>query len=260
MCWFYTNINKKMKKGKGTMTITIGLVCFVLTYIIFMQFKTVEETNITLIETMREAELTESLASWKERYNATEEKLLQNNETLIEYRQKRASNQEATELLNKELLQAQTIAGLTDVTGDGVVITFYDKSEENKVKDRELLELINELKYAGAEAISINDQRIVNMTNIMNIWIGGEDDNESYKEDFYILIDNSKRITSPYVIKAIGDPKTLESTLTAKISGFISRYSNATLKVQNNIVIPKYNGEENFKLRYAQEVTKGEEK
>ena len=123
----------------------------------------------------------------------------------------------------------------------GISLIWINKSEENKVKDRELLELINELKYAGAEAISINDQRIVNMTNIMNIWIGGEDDNESYKEDFYILIDNSKRITSPYVIKAIGD-------------------SNATLKVQNNIVIPKYNGEENFKLRYAQEVTKGEEK
>ena len=247
-----------MKKGKGIMTITIGLVCFVLTYVIFMQFKSVEETNITQIETMREAELTESLASWKERYEVTEEKLLQNNETIREYKEKRESNQEATELINKELLQAQTIAGLTDVVGNGVVITFYDKSENDKVEDRDLIELVNELKYAGAEAISINDERIVNMSNIVNIWVNEEDEEGNYKQDFFILLDNNKRFTSPYVIKAIGDPKTLESTLTAKTSGFISRYPNATLQTQNNIIIPKHNGD--FVLRYAQEVIKKEEK
>ena len=57
-----------LKKGKGIMTITIGLICFVLAYVMFMQFKVVEETNITQIETMRESELTEKLASWKEKY------------------------------------------------------------------------------------------------------------------------------------------------------------------------------------------------
>ena len=54
-----------MKKGKMTMTITIGLICFVLVYVMFLQFRVIEETNIAGIEDLREAELTEKLAEWK---------------------------------------------------------------------------------------------------------------------------------------------------------------------------------------------------
>ena len=85
-----------MKKGKGIMTITIGIICFVLAYVMFMQFKVVEETNITQIESMRESELTEKLASWKGKYEEVETKLQDTKNTLQEYRDKIASNQEAT--------------------------------------------------------------------------------------------------------------------------------------------------------------------
>lgn len=226
------------------MTITIGLVGFVLSYVMFMQFKTVEETNITQIENMRETELRESLASWKEKYEEALLKLEETNTKLQEYKQKRETNQEASELLNKELLQAQTIAGLTDVTGDGIVITYYDdeKSEINKIVDRNLIELVNELRLAGAEAISINDQRIINMSDIININIDGEE---------FILV-NRKRVTSPYTIKVIGDQKYLESALTTKTIGFITRHPNAVLERRNNIIINKYTG--NIKTKYATEV------
>ena len=42
-----------MKKGKRIMIVTIGIICFVLTYVMFMQFRTVEQTNITEIESMK---------------------------------------------------------------------------------------------------------------------------------------------------------------------------------------------------------------
>lgn len=230
------------------MTITIGLVCFVLSYVMFMQFKTVEETNITQIEHMRETELSEKLASWKERYEETNLKLEETKARLQEYRQKRESNQEASELLNQELLQAQMIAGLTDVRGDGVIITYAEDSnlESTKIKNSDLIDLVNELRLAGAEAISINDQRIMNMTDIVNIYVEGQE---------FILI-NKKRVTSPYTIKAIGDQKYLESSLTTKTIGFITRHSNATLERRNNIVINKYNGD--IKIKYASNVVKEE--
>lgn len=230
------------------MTITIGLVCFVLAYVMFMQFKTVEETNITQIEHMRETELSEKLASWKERYEETNLKLEETKARLQEYRQKRESNQEASELLNQELLQAQMIAGLTDVRGDGVIITYAEDSnlESTKIKNSDLIDLVNELRLAGAEAISINDQRIMNMTDIVNIYVEGQE---------FILI-NKKRVTSPYTIKAIGDQKYLESSLTTKTIGFITRHSNATLERRNNIVINKYNGD--IKIKYASNVIKEE--
>lgn len=237
-----------MKKGKRVMTITIGLVCFVLSYVMFMQFKTVEETNITQIENMRETELRESLASWKEKYEEAVIKLEETNTKLQEYKQKRETNQEASELLNKELLQAQTIAGLTDVTGDGIVITYYDdeNSDIYKIVDRNLIELVNELRLAGAEAISINEQRVVNMSDIININVDGEE----------LVLVNRKRVTSPYTIKAIGDQKYLESALTTKTIGFITRHPNAVLEKRNNIVINKYTG--SIKIKYATEVVKEE--
>lgn len=223
------------------MTVTIGIICFVLTYVMVMQFKTVEETNITQIENMRETELSEKLANWKEKYETARVKLEETNEKLEEYKNKRETNQEASELLNQELLQAQTIAGLTDVRGDGVIITYYEEgtSESSKIKDYDLIELVNELRLAGAEAISINDQRIVNMSDIIEIQIDGIP---------FILI-NGKRVTSPYTIKAIGDQTYLESALKMKTIGFVARNTNTELEKKNNMIINKYNGE--IKVKYA---------
>ena len=57
------------------MTICAGCTALILTMIIFTQFKTVDETDITAIETMRETELRSELASWKEKYEEIEEKI-----------------------------------------------------------------------------------------------------------------------------------------------------------------------------------------
>ena len=54
-----------MKKGKIAMTITIGIACFALITVMTMQFKVVNETDITEIENMQESELKTELASWK---------------------------------------------------------------------------------------------------------------------------------------------------------------------------------------------------
>ena len=58
-----------MKKGKITMTITIGIACFALVTVMMMQFKVVNETDITAIENMQEAELKTELANWKTKYD-----------------------------------------------------------------------------------------------------------------------------------------------------------------------------------------------
>ena len=49
-------------KGKYIMTVSIGLVATILTMIMFTQFKTVYQTDITAIETMRETELRTELS------------------------------------------------------------------------------------------------------------------------------------------------------------------------------------------------------
>ena len=64
----------KIQKEKVIMIIIIGLLCFVLMAVMFMQFKIVNETDITSIETMRKSELTTELASWKQKYEETNSK------------------------------------------------------------------------------------------------------------------------------------------------------------------------------------------
>lgn len=215
------------------MAVTIGITCFVLTYVMFMQFKVVRETDIEGIETLRESELQEKIATWKEKLEETTIKLEETNTKLNEYRQKRESNQETSEVLENELAQARMLVGLTSVKGNGVVVTVRDNpnSEQGIMEAEDLLKLVNELKLAGAEAISINDQRIVTTSDLFDVESGS------------ILVDG-KRIVSPYIVKAIGDQKYLESALITKTVGYMDKYSeNATLERQNNIKIVKYEAE-----------------
>ena len=62
---------KKINKEQLVMGIIIGLVCIVLICVMFVQFKTVEETDITAIENMKEDELRTTLSEWKTKYEET---------------------------------------------------------------------------------------------------------------------------------------------------------------------------------------------
>ena len=233
----------KFDKANITMSISIAIVCVILVSVSLVQFKTVEQVNETDIETMRDEELREQISLWKSKWEETNEKLEETNSKINEYNEKLESNEEASELLDEELRKSQLILGTTDVVGDGVVITLTD-TEESPIEAADLVDLINELRFAGAEAISINGVRIVNMTDIVDI-------------DSYIIIKPSQRLVSPYVVKAIGNQTYLVSTLCLKNSGFVDKYNNSGKSVkldkQRNIKIPKYS--ETMNIKYMKEVT-----
>ena len=226
----------KFDKANITMSISILLVCVILVSISFIQFKTVEQVNETDIENMRDEELREQISSWKSKWEEANEKLEDTNTKISEYQTKIESNEEASELLDEELKKSQLLLGTTDVTGEGVVVTLTDTED--------LITLVNELRFAGAEAISINGVRIMPMTDIVDI-------------DSYIIIKPSQRIVSPYVVKAIGNQTYLVSTLCLKNSGYVDKYNNSgksvKLEKQRNIKITKYTG--NMDIKYMKEVT-----
>ena len=70
------------------MTVIIGLVCIVFFAVMFMQFKTVEETDITAIENMRETELRTAISEWKSKYEDTQKQLEINRKSTQEYRER----------------------------------------------------------------------------------------------------------------------------------------------------------------------------
>ncbi len=148
-------------------------------------------------------------------------------------------------LLASELAKAQRLAGLTDVKGPGVVVTLNDSklpypkdipasfTPVNIIHDNDIGQVINELKAAGAEAISVNDQRLVAVSPIR---CAGPT----------IYINNTPQ-TPPYVIKAIGDPKTLTAALNLPggITAILKSFDPAMFTIEKSLkpmLIPAYSG------------------
>lgn len=230
-----------MKKGKVTMVITAGIVCFILAIVMTMQFKIVNETDITAIENMRETELKAELANWKEKYDETNQKYEETVQKINEYKEKQQFNIEANELMEEELEQAEMTMGKTDVEGSGIEITLRDSDNEEirNIEDDDLILIINYLKSAGAEAISINGERIIAMSDIVSI------------KDEYIKINLKTKIESPYIIKAIGEPSYLESSLIGnggQVDKLRKEGHDISITKSNKITINKYNGE--IKTKY----------
>lgn len=225
------------------MAVIIGMICIILVAVMYAQFKVVEQTDITGIETAREAELQTMLSSWKTKYEEIEEKLMETEQKIAEYQEKIDSNEQASELLEKELEQTNLLVGKTNVIGEGVIVTLQD-NEEKSIEASDLRTLVNELKLAGAEAISINDKRILNMTEIV---------------DAGRILINEEPVVSPYVVKAIGDQTYLSSALSLKTSGFVDNYQKlgktVEMKLEKNIIVHQYNSTKNqMQFRYAKEV------
>ena len=142
----------KLKKGKITVVITIAIACFALVTVMFMQFKVVNETDITSIETMREEELRTELANWKEKYKEADEQYQEKTAKLQEYKDKEESNTETSQLVQKELEQTNMYLGKTDVTGEGITIKLKDFTDEEgniqSITAEDLLVIVDYLKSA----------------------------------------------------------------------------------------------------------------
>ena len=229
---FHQNNNvKKMKKGKLIMTIIIGLMCLILTMLIFMQVKTISQTNISELEIMRESELKTEITALKTKYEETAIKIKETNEKILEYEEAATEGKEASMLLQKELKETEDLLGKNSVTGEGIIIRMSDTAT-NRIVSEDLLELINLLKNAGAEAISINEQRIVYDSYIADL-----------NEQNYITI-KGQIITAPYTVKAIGNTMYLESAISQKNYGYIdtkiAEGKQVTIERQTSIAIASH--------------------
>lgn len=235
------------KKGKLTMTITIAVACFALAFVMTMQFKIVNQTDITAIENMRETELRTELANWKAKYEETEAKYQETRAKIEEYKQTKQSNEETEKLVDAELQQVNMALGNTDVEGEGIEVILRETGNEeiSKINADDLLVIVNALKLAGAEAISINEERIINMSDIVNINTGN-----SY--DLFIKV-NGQRILAPYVIKAIGNQTYLESGLLGN-GGYVDELNkighDVSIEKIAKVKITKYKDE--IKTKYME--------
>ncbi|MGE5577181.1 MAG: DUF881 domain-containing protein [Syntrophothermus sp.] len=151
-----------------------------------------------------------------------------------------AQGKSLTAALNTELEKARLLAGLTDVKGPGVIVVLDDSTAKPKpgqdadifrIHDQDTLLVVNELFAAGAEALSINDQRHVATTEIR---LAGD-----------ATSINNTHVGLPFTIKAIGNPATLEAALRMR-GGVVDSLKtwgiNVKIEQAQELVIPAYKG------------------
>ena len=235
-----------MNKTKIAVSITIGIMSFMMIYVMLIQFNIVKEYDGEEIELMRETELKDALASYKEKHEEINNQIIDTNAKIEEYQKNEKSKEDAIALLEEEVEQKNMLLGITDVQGEGIIITMsnpsdYSVEDSRPISASDLVMLINELRMAGAEAISINEQRIIAKSDVVEI-----------DESIYRV--NGERVTAPFTIKAIGDVKYLTSALSIK-GGYIDTYTkigiNIRLEGENNIVIEK--SRQNMALTYIKD-------
>ena len=152
--------------------------------------------------------------------------------------------------LNDALFQAGLSAGLTALQGSGTVVQLEDALQVSQsaggadllVTGRDVRTVVEELWLAGAEAVAVNDERVVSTTSIIDI--GGS------------LLVNSAYLAPPYQVKAVG-PADLYAQLAASASwvDFVaSRAGQNGIRLAiaqpADLVVPAYAG--SVTIRYAQ--------
>ncbi len=220
-----------------------GLMLFILTAVVMGLFleRLQIERGAEAAPTRRMQDLVALLKQAETKRESLETEVNTLRKRLIEVEKQEKSS---TELANDPELQSlYRLAGFTPVSGQGVVITLQDSKKGNapadehadpnagKLQADDLLKLVNELKAAGASAISINEQRLVTTSEIVT---AGP-----------TISVNQTRLTQPVTVKAIGEPDLLMNAL--KLRGGIMEYLEffeikTSVAKRDSITVPAYKG------------------
>ncbi|CDE91162.1 putative uncharacterized protein [Clostridium sp. CAG:389] len=231
--------------NKKAIALVLGIMCFALTTGICIQIKTVKSTNSASSQNYEENNLRAEVLKYKEKYDNLLKETEKVDAQLQEQIESATKNNSELEEAKNQINEGNKTIGLAEVTGPGVIITVADSEIDSNsvvdatdfiIHDTDILKIVNELKNAGAEAISINNQRVILTTPII---CGGN-----------IININGERIGSPFEIKAIGSPEALANL--SRPGGWLSKLEKRGIKVSaikksNSITIPKYSGVLNFK-------------
>jgi len=227
--------------------IALALVCMVLGVMLSVQFK-VQQSVASSTALQR----TEDLARRLREAEKDREDLQKEVSDLRAKMAQMAEGKNVIANLTSELDRTRVMAGLVDVFGPGVVVVMDDSKRPRKpgedpnafiIHDDDILSVVNELRAAGAEAISINGQRVVTTTEIRCLGP--------------VISINGVRTAPPIEIIAIGDPQTLEAGLRIR-DGIIDNLGVwgilVTVKREEKLVVPAYKGPVRF--QFAQPVKK----
>lgn len=244
-----TKVDKRIK-----LTVSLTMISVILGLMLSMQYKNMRITadaEARMPQIDPKAQYTaDQLGRIKDENKGLEEEIEKLNKQLHSL-EKQAGNadQSVAPEIRDELTKYKIMSGLLSVKGPGISFTVDDNKKDIPSSDKDILlyithdsdlrMLVNELFIAGAEAVSINGQRITTTTGI--ICIGT------------VVKINNQRVSTPFIFNAIGDPKNMINALETR-GGVIEvltrpengRYLTITPPKQSpSVMIPGYAGDFN---------------
>lgn len=164
-----------------------------------------------------------------------------------------SNRQQVVDDMKEQLKQYAMLSGINEVKGAGVVIKINDgdysseSSSEAKLSkilhDKDVECVLNDIRAAGAEAISINDHRVDPYSGVKCKWA-------------FIVFDDEDEVYPTFNFYCIGDPDSLKAGLT-KEGGYINKLMirglDVTIEKKSEIVLKASSIP---KLNYAKEYTK----
>lgn len=236
----------------------ITLLATVLGALLGLCLKTQDRIRSEQAPNMRVNQIAAAYADMRETVVQQKKEIADLRQNLTKYQKAATTESGNATLLSADLQRANTLAGLTAVTGPGVVVTLRDSkspppkpadmtqeqyleiSKYYMIHDLDIQLVVNELKAIGAEAIAVNDQRVVATTAIRCVGP-------------VVLVNNVQTNGSPVRISAIGDPETLSSALLMKNGvrdSFVNDPSMFSIDKIKSVTLPAYSGA--TPLRFAQ--------
>ncbi len=233
----------------------VAIICFILFFLITLQMRTIRQSDSDILRLKTENELRDEINEWKDMYEISTYKIKDLEAKITDYKNNISTKDNAHALLNDEIEDLKMLTGLTAVKGQGIMVTLDDTKALNQIAidagfydpnvyvihDSDILLVINELKAAGAEAVSVNGQRIIASSEIRCVGP--------------VIQINGIRLTAPFKISAIGSPEILASSLKLR-GGIIDSIEQANIDViiekSDSIEIPKF--ENVIKYQYASPV------
>ncbi|TAK37131.1 MAG: DUF881 domain-containing protein [Chloroflexota bacterium] len=203
----------------------LTLACFLIGLLAVMTLRT--QSNLARMQPPSPSDQAQVISNLVDANSNLEQEISRLDNQLAQFGQGARAQAEA---LMQELGKLKVLSGEAEATGPGVEVWL---GREISVPD--MVDLINEMRNAGAEAIAVNDLRIITRSSVSG---GGAN----------MLIDNQP-ISAPFVLRALGDPETIERALERK-GGLVSllrvNYPGLTVRVTkyDKLVLPVYQMEQ----------------
>lgn len=226
-----------MQRWKRTLALPVTMVAIALGFLIALQAQT--QKNVSAAEQISAQRMSQMKAVL---VNSQEQNaLLQERHKDLSEKLDLARNQVGTDpQLLVHLKQLKMLDGTQEVEGPGILVSIDDRNKKVTfpLYTDEILRMINTLKLAGAEAISINGQRIVGSTDIV---LSGSST---------ILVNKvpiNRTEGNPYEFSAIGDQETLLDYV-SQLDGKTLKDRGMTVSIaRKTLRIPSYKGSYSFK-------------